>query len=181
MGNSSSFWISLSVLIGHQRFKSLIPGVSSGGPLHLTVGNLVPYRSEADFCPKPVTELDKRCACELTSVVCDDPVWDSKPGEDIFVHKLDDSLSVGAPYGLCFYPLCEFVHHNIQVVITIMSFREHAEHVKPQRPQRATRVEWSIKPEQADESSERGTGTWCTSSQPHKHQTNSSVRRYENG
>ena len=59
-------------------------------------------------------EFGQLSICELSSVVRDDGMWDSKPANDVFPYKTLDLSSRDTCEGFCFYPHCKIIDYYQQ-------------------------------------------------------------------
>src|SRR4051812_23194311 len=86
--------------------------------------------NETDLAAEVLSILHEGAACELRTVVSDDPV-----GYTVTAHEpleeLDGRLSCDLPHRLHFWPLCELVDGHVQVLKAPDSAGEGAQYVEP--------------------------------------------------
>ena len=119
-------------------------------PLCLAVAPGVCHGSKTDLAAEVLNILHEGVACELRAVVGDDPVRDPETANNR-PEEFDRGLRRHLPRWFHFWPLCELVDCNVQVLKAPDSAGE-----------RARREEWFEGLELADEASLNGTDTLHT-------------------
>src|SRR4051812_5828966 len=99
-------------------------------PLRLTVAPGVSNRSEADLGAKILDVLHEGVACELRTVVGDDPVRDPEAANNR-PEEFDRGLGRHLPHWFYFRPLCELVDCDVQVLKAPDNSGEGAEDIEP--------------------------------------------------
>src|SRR3954464_126022 len=99
-------------------------------PFCLTVAPGMSNRSEADLGAEVLDILHEGVACELRTVVGDDPVRDPEATNNR-AEEFDHGLGRHLPHWFHFRPLCELVDCNVQVLKSPDSAGEGAEDIEP--------------------------------------------------
>src|SRR6187399_2020846 len=100
------------------------------GPLRLTIAPRVSNRSETDLGAKVLDVLHEGATSELCAVVGDDPVRDSETANNR-PEEPDRRLCCHLSHWFHFWPLCELVDCNVQVLKAPDSTGERAEDIEP--------------------------------------------------